>query len=163
MTLYFHWRFNDCNHTLRTLLVSNRTAWFSELPTKPTGCYKACIRVTARLMRGQAKGLYGILEPGLQMVSWDLRTLPIACVILNTYSNDLPAKYRHLLRDDYKSESSLQAWNNQDFLKTNQGKTGLGSVDRNNKTTLLLTPPIYTTKSYAKDLSPRIVKLQDVS
>src|SRR5271154_4061361 len=40
---------------------------------------------------------------------------------------------------------------------------GLGSVDRNNKTTLPLTPPPRSIKSYAKDLSPRMVKLQDVS
>ena len=40
---------------------------------------------------------------------------------------------------------------------------GLRSVDRNNKATLLLTRPRGTIKSYAKDLSPRIVKLQDVS
>ncbi len=42
-------------------------------------------------------------------------------------------------------------------------RSGLGSADRNNKTTLPLTPPVRTTKSYAKDLSPRVVKLQSVS
>jgi len=36
-------------------------------------------------------------------------------------------------------------------------------VDRNNKATLPLTPPDDTIKSYAKDLTPRMVKLQDVS
>jgi hypothetical protein len=40
---------------------------------------------------------------------------------------------------------------------------GLGSIDRNNKATLLFTPPCCTTKSYAKELFPRMVKLQDVS
>ena len=40
---------------------------------------------------------------------------------------------------------------------------GLGSIDRNNKATLLFTPPGCTTKSYAKGLSLRIVKLQYVS
>src|SRR5271168_1765242 len=44
-------------------------------------------------------------------------------------------------------------------LKTN----GLGSIDRNNKATLLFTPPCFTTKSYAKELFPRMIKLQDVS
>jgi hypothetical protein len=41
--------------------------------------------------------------------------------------------------------------------------TGLRSVDRNNKATLPLTRPGRTNKSYAKDLSPRIVKLPYVS
>lgn len=41
--------------------------------------------------------------------------------------------------------------------------TGLASIDRNNKTTLLFTAPNDTIKSYAKDSSPRMVKLQDVS
>ena len=40
---------------------------------------------------------------------------------------------------------------------------GLASVDRNNKATLLLTGPYSTIKSYAKDSTPRIVKLQDAS
>jgi hypothetical protein len=40
---------------------------------------------------------------------------------------------------------------------------GLRSVDRNNKATLPLTRPGRTNKSYAKDLSPRIVKLPFVS
>ena len=44
-----------------------------------------------------------------------------------------------------------------------KAKNGLPSIDRNNKATLLFTGPCRTTKSYAKDLSPRIVKLQDVS
>lgn len=39
-------------------------------------------------------------------------------------------------------------------------EVGLGSVDRNNKATLQLTPPVRTTKSSAKDLSLRAVKLQ---
>ena len=39
-------------------------------------------------------------------------------------------------------------------------RSGLGSADRNNKATLPLTPPVRTTKSSAKDLSPRAVKLQ---
>ena len=38
-------------------------------------------------------------------------------------------------------------------------KGSLGSVDRNNKTTLPRTPLIYTIQSYAEDLSPPIVKL----
>jgi hypothetical protein len=46
---------------------------------------------------------------------------------------------------------------------TNLVRAGLRSVDRNNKATLLLTRPGGTIKSYAKDLSPRMVKLQDVS
>ncbi len=41
--------------------------------------------------------------------------------------------------------------------------TGLRSADRNNKATLPLTRPGRTNKSYAKDLSPRIVKLPYVS
>lgn len=40
---------------------------------------------------------------------------------------------------------------------------GLASIDRNNKTTLLFTAPGIMSKSYAKFLTPRIVKLQDVS
>jgi hypothetical protein len=40
---------------------------------------------------------------------------------------------------------------------------GLRSVDRNNKATLLLTRPYRATKSYAKVLSLRMAKLQDVS
>ena len=48
-------------------------------------------------------------------------------------------------------------------VKTNLGHGGLPSVDRNNKATLLLTGPCGTIKSYAKDLSPRMVKLQYVS
>ena len=48
-------------------------------------------------------------------------------------------------------------------LGTNLGERGLASIDRNNKTTLLFTAPYRTIKSYAKDSSPRIVKLQDVS
>lgn len=47
--------------------------------------------------------------------------------------------------------------------KTNRGYDGLASIDRNNKTTLLFTAPYNTIKSYAKDSSPRMVKLQDVS
>ena len=48
-------------------------------------------------------------------------------------------------------------------IKTDVKKRGLASADRNNKTTLLFTAPREMSKSYAKDLSPRIVKLQDVS
>jgi hypothetical protein len=48
-------------------------------------------------------------------------------------------------------------------ILTNLVRAGLRSVDRNNKATLLLTRPGGTIKSYAKDLSPRMVKLQDVS
>jgi hypothetical protein len=47
--------------------------------------------------------------------------------------------------------------------KTNLVDGGLPSADRNNKATLLLTGPYRTIKSYAKDLSPRMVKLQDAS
>ena len=49
------------------------------------------------------------------------------------------------------------------ILKTDVKKRGLASADRNNKTTLPLTAPYSMTKSYAKGLSPRMVKLQDVS
>ena len=38
--------------------------------------------------------------------------------------------------------------------------SGLPSVDRNNKATLPLTGPGQSIQSYAKDLSPRMVKLQ---
>ena len=48
-------------------------------------------------------------------------------------------------------------------IKTDVKKRGLASADRNNKTTLPLTAPYSMTKSYAKGLSPRMVKLQDVS
>jgi hypothetical protein len=40
------------------------------------------------------------------------------------------------------------------------GRCGLRSIDRSDKTTLLLTRPYRSTKSYARDLSPREVKLQ---
>lgn len=50
-----------------------------------------------------------------------------------------------------------------DVKSTGLGRDRLRSVDRNNKTTLLLTRRCGTNKSYAKDLSPRMVKLQDVS
>lgn len=46
---------------------------------------------------------------------------------------------------------------------TKLGEDGLRSVDRNNKATLPRTRPYRTIKSYAKVLSLRIVKLQDVS
>jgi hypothetical protein len=49
------------------------------------------------------------------------------------------------------------------LIKTDVKKRGLASADRNNKTTLPLTAPYSMTKSYAKGLSPRMVKLQDVS
>lgn len=49
------------------------------------------------------------------------------------------------------------------WCKTKRVAGGLPSADRNNKATLLLTGPWQTTKSYAKALSPRMVKLQDVS
>jgi hypothetical protein len=55
-----------------------------------------------------------------------------------------------------------RVFNGRVFL-TNLVRVGLRSVDRNNKATLLLTRPSGTIKSYAKDLSPRMVKLQDVS
>jgi hypothetical protein len=42
-------------------------------------------------------------------------------------------------------------------------ETGLPSADPHNKACLQLTGPDRTNKSYAKDLSPRMVKLQDVS
>ena len=48
-------------------------------------------------------------------------------------------------------------------VSTEKKIVGLASVDRNNKATLLLTAPRCITKSYAKVLSPRMVKLQDVS
>ena len=50
-----------------------------------------------------------------------------------------------------------------DVKSTGLGRDRLPSVDRNNKATLLLTGRCGTNKSYAKDLSPRMVKLQDVS
>jgi hypothetical protein len=49
------------------------------------------------------------------------------------------------------------------MCNTNLTRYGLASIDRNNKATLLFTAPSEMSKSYAKDLSPRIVKLQDVS
>ena len=63
------------------------------------------------------------------------------------------------------SKLSIKRAYNGEFLfkKTDVKKRGLASVDRNNKTTLLLTAPYSMTKSYAKGLSPRMVKLQDVS
>ena len=48
-------------------------------------------------------------------------------------------------------------------LLTKLGDGRLRSVDRNNKATLLLTRRYRTIKSYAKVLSPRMVKLQYVS
>jgi hypothetical protein len=48
-------------------------------------------------------------------------------------------------------------------LGTKLKGVGLASTDRNNKTTLLFTAPCPMSKSYAKVLSPRMVKLQDVS
>jgi hypothetical protein len=48
-------------------------------------------------------------------------------------------------------------------LKQTETPGGLASIDRNNKTTLLFTAPRRMTKSYAKGLSPRLVKLQDVN
>ena len=45
-------------------------------------------------------------------------------------------------------------------LPPNLGHGGLRSVDRNNKATLPRTRPCDATKSYAKDLPPRMVKLQ---
>jgi hypothetical protein len=50
-----------------------------------------------------------------------------------------------------------------DCVSTNLGSEGLASADRNNKATLLLTAPCPTIKSYAKDLFPRMVKLQYAS
>ena len=50
-----------------------------------------------------------------------------------------------------------------DCKSTNLGRDRLRSVDRNNKTTLLLTRRCGTNKSYAKDLSLRAVKLQSAS
>ena len=41
-----------------------------------------------------------------------------------------------------------------------EAKKGLPSADRNNKATLLLTGPFRTAKSSAKDLIPRVPKLQ---
>ena len=41
-----------------------------------------------------------------------------------------------------------------------EAKDGLPSADRNNKATLLLTGPFRTAKSYAKDLTPLVLKLQ---
>src|SRR3954468_12398575 len=45
-------------------------------------------------------------------------------------------------------------------FSTNLGSEGLASADRNNKATLLLTAPCPTVKSSARDLFPRMVKLQ---
>ena len=42
-------------------------------------------------------------------------------------------------------------------------RSGIGSSDRNNKATLHFTPPVRTTKSSAKVLSLRVVKLQSAS
>lgn len=41
-----------------------------------------------------------------------------------------------------------------------EAKNGLPSADRNNKATLPLTGPFRTAKSYAKDLTPLVFKLQ---
>ena len=49
------------------------------------------------------------------------------------------------------------------YKNTGEKRRGLASIDRNNKTTLLFTAPCAMSKSYAKVLSPRMVKLQDVS
>lgn len=51
----------------------------------------------------------------------------------------------------------------EDFSRTEKVGAGLPSEDRNNKATLPLTGPGQTNKSYAKVLSPRIVKLQYTS
>lgn len=50
-----------------------------------------------------------------------------------------------------------------EYISTNLADAGLRSVARNNKATRLLTRPGQTTKSSAKDLSLRIVKLQSAS
>ena len=42
----------------------------------------------------------------------------------------------------------------------NRGPDGLRSIARNNKATRLFTRPWDATKSYARDLTPRMVKLQ---
>lgn len=62
----------------------------------------------------------------------------------------------------FKTQDKPSTLMGERFL-TNLVRAGLRSVDRNNKATLLLTRPGGTIKSYAKDLSPRMVKLQDVS
>ena len=54
-----------------------------------------------------------------------------------------------------------QRWG--ECISTNLAGAGLRSVARNNKATRLLTRPGQTTKSSAKDLSLRIVKLQSAS
>ena len=45
-------------------------------------------------------------------------------------------------------------------LLKNLGPDGLRSIARNNKATRLFTRPWDATKSYARDLTPRMVKLQ---
>ena len=57
----------------------------------------------------------------------------------------------------------LQQRNRWGCISTKLNQRGLASIDRNNKTTLLFTAPSDITKSYAKVLSPRMVKLRDVS
>ena len=61
------------------------------------------------------------------------------------------------------SRPSNESINGGVYEKTEESDGGLASADRNNKTTLPLTAPYRMTKSYAKVLSPRMVKLQDVS
>ena len=50
-----------------------------------------------------------------------------------------------------------------DFSRTNRAGAGLRSVPRRNKPTRALTRPGRTTKSSAKDSSPRVAKLQSAS
>ncbi len=79
-------------------------------------------------------------------------------------SKRLPYLYLHLRRIH---SARRQAWkpdyNRRDCVSTNLGSEGLASADRNNKATLLLTAPCPTIKSSAKDLFPRMVKLQYAS
>ena len=55
-----------------------------------------------------------------------------------------------------------QAWGARSKPLEKSAGVGLRSVDRNNKATLPLTRPNRTIKSYAKDPTPRVVKLQYV-
>ena len=64
--------------------------------------------------------------------------------------------YNDQIHNSPKSDCSEAAV----FVWEIEAKKGWPSADRNNKATLLLTGPFHTTKSSAKDLIPRVMKLQ---
>ena len=71
------------------------------------------------------------------------------------YSPDPEPPSRHPLIVEGRVGETLQ----KEKVKSSR-KKGLRSADRNSKTTLPLTRPWRTIKSYAKDSTPRMVKLQ---